>query len=53
VISVRRLERSLLGLFGYGATPRIVLSSEEADATRAAEFPALQSVSKGLRTKHL
>ena len=39
VISVPRLERSFLRVFADGpSVPRIVLSSEEADAKRAAEF---------------
>ena len=39
VISVPRLERSFLRVFADGPyVPRIVLSSEEADAKRAAEF---------------
>ena len=39
VISVPRLERSFLRVFVDGlSVPRIVLSSEEADAKRAAEF---------------
>jgi DNA-binding response OmpR family regulator len=39
VLSVPRLERSLLRIFAHGIpVPRIVLSSEAADAARAAEF---------------
>jgi DNA-binding response OmpR family regulator len=39
VISVPRLERSFLRVFVHGVSlPRIVLSSEEADEERAAEF---------------
>jgi DNA-binding response OmpR family regulator len=39
VISVPRLTHSLLRVFAYGVSvPRIVLSSDAADAERAAEF---------------